>query len=82
MSPTLSHNFSFTMSGGTERLRQPPATCVGQPNGLITKSDPSGYTKRQCKVTRLVGDGCSGSQPSALAVPLFRWARVAIGLID
>ena len=32
-------------SGGTERLRQPPGTYVDPPYGLITISDPSGYTK-------------------------------------
>ena len=59
-------------SGGTGRLRRPPGTCVGPPNGSITISDPSGYTKRGCRVTRLAGEGCSGTRPSTTVAPLFR----------
>ena len=42
-----------SVHGGTERLRRPPRTYVGPPNGSITISDPSGYAKRRCRVTRL-----------------------------
>ena len=68
-------------SGGTERLRRPPRTCAGPPNGSITISDPSGYAKRRSRVTQLDGEGYSGARSSATATPLFRWARVATCLI-
>ena len=36
-----------TASGGTKRLRRPPGTYIGPPNGSITISDSSGYAKRR-----------------------------------
>ena len=70
-----------TASGGTGRLRRPPGTYVGPPNGSITNSDPSGYAKQWCRVTRLARKGYSGARSSATTASLFQWARVAIGLI-
>ena len=69
-------------SDGTERLCRPPGTYASPPNGPITISDPSGYAKRRCRVTRLAGEGYSGARPSATAAPLFQWAGVATGQID
>ena len=84
-SPALTPDDSVhggTASGGTKRQRRPPRTCAGPHNGSITISDLSGYAKRWCRVTRLAGEGYSGVRSSATAAPLFRWAGVAIGLID
>ena len=69
-------------SGATERLRRPPRTYAGPPNGSITISDPSGYAKRWCKVTWLAGEGYNGGDHPQWWCHYSGWVVVATGLID